>query len=330
MEAASSISTRRSSTAASIAAFGRPFMKGGLINRRLVARAAVSQLIYLYFGADEDRLVRVRESMLAITKGWDRAQVRQIVRETMLADDRADHVRRGARADGGAPGRPAIGLLGLGLTRGDRAALGRPARGGRRICSAARWTSGAATRARMAFYAYGEKAWAMRELAERTGLDLSASSAYSDSATDLPDARGGRPSRGGEPDRALAKVARERGWEMRNFTKPIRRRDPVRAHHPGGDDQPRRGRCRADPCGAAAAESRHAGRARLAGRAAENSAVRGEPGPLPGSVYASRRRSSGDDADEQSGFEDQQLLHGPILCDAAGVLTPGRPGGLRR
>ncbi len=69
---------------ASIAAFGRPFLKGGLINRRLVARAAISQLIYLYFGADEDRLVRVRESMLAVTKGWDRAQVRQIVRETML------------------------------------------------------------------------------------------------------------------------------------------------------------------------------------------------------------------------------------------------------
>ena len=69
---------------ASIAAFGRPFLKGGLINRRMVARAAISQLIYLYFGADEERLVRVRESMLALTKGWDRAQVRQIVRETML------------------------------------------------------------------------------------------------------------------------------------------------------------------------------------------------------------------------------------------------------
>ncbi len=69
---------------ASIAAFGRPFMKGGLINRRVVARAAFSQLIYLYFGADEERLVRVRQSMLAMTKGWDRDQVRQIVRETLL------------------------------------------------------------------------------------------------------------------------------------------------------------------------------------------------------------------------------------------------------
>src|ERR1700685_3213609 len=51
---------------ASIAAFGRPFLKGGLINRRMVARAAMSQLIYLYFGADEERLVRVRESMVAV------------------------------------------------------------------------------------------------------------------------------------------------------------------------------------------------------------------------------------------------------------------------
>ena len=29
------------------------------------------------------------------------------------------------------------------------------------------------------------------------------------------------------PDRALAKVARERGWEIRNFTKPMRLRDRV-------------------------------------------------------------------------------------------------------
>jgi hypothetical protein len=29
------------------------------------------------------------------------------------------------------------------------------------------------------------------------------------------------------PDRALAKIARERGWEVRNFTKPIRLRDRV-------------------------------------------------------------------------------------------------------
>ncbi len=68
---------------ASIAAFGRPLYRGGLINRRLVARALVSQLIYLHLGASEQKLARVRESMLALTKGWDRDQIPEIVREAL-------------------------------------------------------------------------------------------------------------------------------------------------------------------------------------------------------------------------------------------------------
>jgi len=80
----------------------------------------------------------------------------------------------------------------------------------------------------MEFYAYGEnKAVAMREIAEREGIDLSGSWAYSDSATDLPMLEAvGRPV-AVNPDRALAKIARERDWEVRNFIKPIRLRDRV-------------------------------------------------------------------------------------------------------
>ena len=99
---------------------------------------------------------------------------------------------------------------------------------------------------RMAFYAYGpEKATAMRALAERTGIDLAASSAYSDSATDLPMLEAvGRPVVV-NPDRALAKVARERGWEVRTFIKPVRLRDrvgrttPVVTTRPGRRPEPR-------------------------------------------------------------------------------------------
>src|SRR5580700_11178331 len=69
---------------ASIAAFGGPFRRGGLISRRVVARAVVSQLIYLHLGADEQRLAKVREAMLMLTRGWDRDKVRSIVRETLL------------------------------------------------------------------------------------------------------------------------------------------------------------------------------------------------------------------------------------------------------
>ena len=213
---------------ASIAAFGRPFMRGGLINRRLVARAAVSQLIYLYFGADEERLARVRQSMLDITKGWDRAQVRQIVRETLLETiepimyAEALELMELHRAAGHRvylvsaspeeivlPLADMLGVDGAICSRGE-------------VDEEGRYTGA------MAFYAYGaEKATAMRELADRVGIDLASSSAYSDSATDLPMLEAvGRPV-AVNADRALAKVAKERGWEMRSFTKPIRLRDRV-------------------------------------------------------------------------------------------------------
>jgi HAD superfamily hydrolase (TIGR01490 family) len=213
---------------ASIAAFGRPFMKGGLINRRIVARAAISQFIYLYFGADEDRLVRVRESMLAMTKGWDRAQVRQIVRQTLLetiepimyaealelmelhrAAGHRVYIVSASPEEIVLPLADMLGVDGAICSRGE-------------VDEEGRYTG------RMAFYAYGpEKAVAMRELSERVGIDLSASSAYSDSATDIPMLEAvGRPV-AVNADRALAKVAKERGWEMRSFTKPVRLRDRV-------------------------------------------------------------------------------------------------------
>src|SRR6204780_4183477 len=228
MEAAFSDRDKTVIRRTSIAPLGRPFLKGGLINRRLVARAAVSQLIYLYFGADEDRLVRVRESMLAITKGWDRAQVRQIVRETMLQTiepimyAEALELMETHRAAGhrvylvsASPEEivlPLTDMLGV-----DGA-----------ICSRGEVDDQGRYTGRMAFYAYGaQKATAMRELAARVGIDLSASSAYSDSATDLPMLEAiGRPV-AVNADRALAKVARERGWETRQFTKPVRLRNRV-------------------------------------------------------------------------------------------------------
>ena len=76
---------------ASIAAFGRPFRRGGLISRRVVARAVASQLIYLHHGADEQRLAKVRETMLALTKGWDRDREGPL--ELALEDRINDEVR---------------------------------------------------------------------------------------------------------------------------------------------------------------------------------------------------------------------------------------------
>ncbi len=215
---------------ASIAAFGPPFRRGGLISRRVVARAILGQLIYLQFGANEARLGRIRESMLALTKGWDRDRVRAIVRETLLEtvepliynealELMEAHRRAGDRvylvsASPEEIVNPLAELLGA---DGAIASVGE-------IDDNNRYTG------KMSFYAYGPaKADAMRALAARTGVDLADSYAYSDSATDAPMLEAVGHPIAVNPDRPLARLARERGWQMRQFTNPVRLRDRVSA-----------------------------------------------------------------------------------------------------
>ena len=61
------------------------------------------------------------------------------------------------------------------------------------------------------------KAQAIRELAQREGIDLAASWAYSDSESDLPMLRAVGHPVAVNPDSTLARVAREEGWEVLRF-----------------------------------------------------------------------------------------------------------------
>ncbi len=208
---------------ASIAAFGRPFRKGGLINRRTVLRAVASQLIYLHLGADEQRLARMSQTMLRLTKGWERERVRQIVRETLLEtiepiiyaealDLMERHRLAGDRVYLVSASPEEIVLPLAELLGADGA-----------IASRGMTDDTDHYTGEMALYAYGPgKAEAMRELAASAGIDLQASTAYSDSVTDLPMLESVGRAVVVNADRALAKVARERGWEERQFTKPVR------------------------------------------------------------------------------------------------------------
>src|SRR5690606_20461304 len=77
-------------------------------------------------------------------------------------------------------------------------------------------------------YCYGPaKAVALSEVAERDGIDLSASYAYSDSATDLPMLEAVGHPVVVNPDRDLLRVARARGWEVRRFARRVRLRERV-------------------------------------------------------------------------------------------------------
>ena len=76
---------------------------------------------------------------------------------------------------------------------------------------------------------HGEhKAAALVELAEREGFDLAASTAYSDSHTDLPFLEAVGNPVAVNPDRELARVAAERGWEMLVFSERLHPAAPRR------------------------------------------------------------------------------------------------------
>jgi HAD superfamily hydrolase (TIGR01490 family) len=202
-------------------AFGRPFLHNGLINRRVVLRGAYAQLVYLIAGADAHQMDRMRDYVTTLCVGWDVQQVRDIVREALHdvvrplvyaeARELIDQHRMSGHdviivSSGGeevvCPIGEMLGVDGVIATR--------------MVVENGRYTGA------VAFYAYGEnKALAIRELAAERGYDLAASFAYSDSVTDLPLLEAvGNPT-AVNPDRALRRIAVERGWETVTFHRPV-------------------------------------------------------------------------------------------------------------
>src|SRR5436309_8841827 len=64
-------------------ALTRPMYRAGLVSRSTLLKGAYAQLVYLMVGADEKRMDKVKESMSVLTRGWDKQQVEEIVREAL-------------------------------------------------------------------------------------------------------------------------------------------------------------------------------------------------------------------------------------------------------
>ena len=213
---------------ASMVAFGRPLYREGLISRRTLARALYGQLVYMYVGADEEKLERMRDSVLALTKGWEQSKVREIVDETLedvvepIVYDEALELINEHKAAGrkvyivsASPEEivaPLSRYLGVDDYLATRSTIDEDGR-----------YAGTTD-----FYCYGpNKAEAMRTTAADEHIDLSRSYAYSDSATDLPMLECVGHAVAVNPDRELLRAAEEHGWEVRTFTRKVRLRDRV-------------------------------------------------------------------------------------------------------
>jgi HAD superfamily hydrolase (TIGR01490 family) len=214
-------------------AFGRPFYQSGLLNRRAVLRSAYAQFVFALAGADEDQMDRMRDYITAMCTGWDVAQIREIVNETLhdiidpiVYDEAVERIQQHKSAGQdvvivSSSGEEVVGPIGA-MVGADYVLATRMVVG-----DDGKYTG------EIERYVYGpEKAEAVRELAAERGYDLAASYAYSDSITDLPLLEEvGHPT-AVNPDRALRKIAVERGWPILTFANGVPLRERISGLRP--------------------------------------------------------------------------------------------------
>lgn len=201
----------------SLMAFSRPFYREGLLSRRLVARAAWGQLRFSRFGASQRAVDRLRLRLLRLTEGWEAERVRSVVVEALTQvigpityaealKLMAEHKAAGRKVYivSATPSdivEPLAKHLGADGAIATKAAV----REGRYTGQLERYTWGPA------------KATAIAEVAARENLDLTESWAYSDSASDVPMLEAVGHPVAVNPDRALRRIARMRGWPVAKF-----------------------------------------------------------------------------------------------------------------
>ena len=209
-------------------AFSREFQAGGLISRGAVLRSAYAQFVYLVGGADHDQMEKMRQFMSQLCAGWDVQTVKEIVGDTLhnivdpLVYDEAvslieDHHLAGrdviiVSTSGSEVVEPIGEMLGADEVVATRMEV-----------EDGKYTGG------ITFYAYAEaKAREVRRLAETHGYDLARSYAYSDSVTDVHMLEAVGHPYAVNPDKDLRRIARERGWPILVFAKPVALRRRVK------------------------------------------------------------------------------------------------------
>ena len=208
-------------------ALSRPMYRAGMVTRGQLVRGAYAQLVYALVGADERKMDRLKEGLLQLTKGWDRAEVERLVRDVIIdaidpyvyqealdlmalhrSEGRAVYIVSSSPEEVVRPLARHFGVAGVLATR-------------------ARIVDGLYT-GELEFYCAGEgKAEAVRSIAERVGVDLEHSYAYSDSIADLPMLEAVGHPVAVNPDKELRKQAEEREWDIRDFRRPVRLRTKI-------------------------------------------------------------------------------------------------------
>jgi HAD superfamily hydrolase (TIGR01490 family) len=203
--------------------WARVSAEAGLFPRRLLARWAIDHLRYRLRGASDDAAAQVMAEVRDVVTGMavsDLEDLGPAVIEGVLPrvyPEMLDEVRGHREA-----GRPTFIVSAAGSYVVEELARELEMDGG--VGTGYEIQDGAFTGELEGPFMYGKgKVAAMESLAERLGIDLAASYAYSDSASDLPMLRAVGNPVVVNPDAALLEVARSEGWRVMRFEKLGRR-----------------------------------------------------------------------------------------------------------
>jgi HAD superfamily hydrolase (TIGR01490 family) len=197
------------------------FRRRGLIGRRQLAQAALAQILFARFGAGQAQVGQSADRAVSVLAGLSVEVMRGIVAEAWPSVLRPLVYREAVElAESHSARDEKVFVVSAALAEvvetisselGFDGALG----------SRAEVEEGMYT-GRLERRLYGlEKRVALEELAGANGLDLASSTGYSDSHTDLPFLEAMGHPVAVNPDRALRRVVRERGWPSLRFRRRL-------------------------------------------------------------------------------------------------------------
>jgi HAD superfamily hydrolase (TIGR01490 family) len=206
------------------------FRDRGVISRGQLARAALWQILFVARGANTEAVRRVAEDGMAVLKGFPVREMQELVAEAMepvlkplVYAEPLALVRR--HRERGEP----VFIVSAALQE-IVDALAEELDFDGAIGSSGEVEDGVFTGRVLRACHHEGKAEALDELAARDGIDLAASTAYSDSHSDLPFLEAVGNPVAVNPDRELRRIAIARGWPVLEFSELLfpgaRRRVP--------------------------------------------------------------------------------------------------------